>query len=443
MAMTPGTLLVRRILLMAAAVTLVTALSGLASLPASAVSPGDVPCTGDECDGGAWAAARGASNENSYWGMYPGHNCTNYVAWRLISAGVERPATHPGKAADWAANAVADGYLVDDVPEVGAVAQWESFASGYGEAGHLAYVERLNEDGTILVSEDYWGNGSQVGPLTYRIVDPASVSNFIHYFRSTDWLRTSSASAGTWNTRVAGLDLEPDALAAFSISGSGVELFYTEEGMLWQAAEGATGWTATNTGVRSTSTTLSVTSMDGVRPYVMSVDDGALLMSVRTEMGWQRMSTGFAIRGNISAVDLGGLFPTVYLAQDGGLWELWGDNEGWHSRSTGVEAWGAISAVVNAAGWPEVFNVRNGFLFRSWQDADGWHSESTGVEATGKISALRTVRGVEVALIELDSVFRITTDGQSWSFTDTGLDGGTQIATVDLGGEAPFVVQVG
>jgi hypothetical protein len=375
--------------------------------------------------------------------MYAGHNCTNYVAWRLISAGVERPATHPGRAADWAANAVADGYLVDDVAEVGAVAQWESRAGGYGEDGHVAYVERINDDGTIVVSEDYWGGGSQRGPLTYRIVNPSSVSNFIHYSRPTDWLRTSSLSAGLWSTRVMGIDIEPDAIAAFTVGGSGAELFYTQDGMLREASDGPTGWTTTSTGVRSTATSLSVVSMDGVRPYVMSVDDGALLMSVRTEVGWQRMSTGFAIRGNVSAVDLGGLFPTVYLSQDGLLWELWGDDRGWHSRSTGIEAWGPISAVVDQTGWPQVFNVRNGFLFRSWQDAAGWHTESTGVQTAGKISAISTARGVELALVELDTVFRITTDGETWSFTDTGVDGGSALTMVDLGGDAPLVVQVG
>lgn len=418
-------------------------LSGLSLVAAAPASAADVPCAGDQCDDGAWAAARGAANDVSYWGMYAGHNCTNYVAWRLISAGVQRPATHPGRAADWAANALADGYLVDEVPEVGAVAQWESFAGGYGDDGHVAYVERVNDDGTILVSEDYWGGGSQLGPLTYRIVNPSSVSNFIHYLQPTDWLRTSSAAAGAWTSRVAGLDIHPGAIAAFAGDGSSAELFYTEDGMLHEATNGPTGWTTTSTGVRSSSTTLSIVSMDGVRPYVMSVDDGALLMSVRTESGWQRMSTGFAIRGNVAAVDLGGLFPTVYLAQDGLLWELWGDDQGWHSRSTGVEAWGHISAVVDEGGWPVVFNVRNGFLFRSWQDQAGWHTESTGIETSGKVSAVSTAHGVVLALVDLDTVFLISTDGESWSLTDTGLDGGTAITTLDLGGEAPLLMQVG
>lgn len=418
-------------------------LAGLGTVAAPPAWAADIPCAGDACDGGAWAAARGAANEMSYWQMYGGHNCTNYVAWRLISAGVEKPATHPGNAADWAANAVLDGYLVDDVPEVGAVAQWESFAAGYGEDGHVAYVERVNDDGTILVSEDYWRGGAQTGPLTYRVVSPASVSNFIHYFEPTDWLRTGTLADGSWRSSATGLDIEPSALTAVALEGRGTELFYTADGSLWQAIDGDTGWITSNTGVRSAATTLSAVSMDGSRPYVMSIDDGALLMSVRTTVGWQRMSTGFAIRGDVSAVDLGGLWPTVYLSQDGGLWELWGDDAGWHSRPTGVEVWGAISAIVDPAGWPVVFNVRNGMIFRSWQDAAGWHTESTGVRATGSITATQTAHGAEVMLVEGETLYRITTDGLTWTTTDTGLDAGTHVAAVDLGGEAPFVVQTG
>lgn len=443
MAVTPDTPFSRRPLRLATAAFSVLVFSGLGLIAASPASAAEVPCAGDACDDGAWASARGAANEISYWGMYAGHNCTNYVAWRLISAGVERPSVHPGAAADWAANAQAAGYLVDDVPSVGAVAQWEAFAGGYGEKGHVAYVERVNDDGTILVSEDYWGGGSQVGPLTYRVLDPATVSHFIHYLEPTDWLRTASLTDSAWVSSMTGLDIEPDAMTAFAGPSGTAELFYTQDGMLRRASDGSTGWTIASTGVRSSATTLSVVTMDGVRPYVMSVDDGALLMSVRTEMGWQRMPTGFAIRGDVSAVDLGGLFPTVYLSQDGGLWELWGDEAGWHSRPTGVEVWGAISAIVDADGYPVVFNVRNGFLFRSWQDPTGWHTESTGIEATGRVSATQTAHGPDIVLVEDEAVFRITTDGTTWSVADTGLDAGTSVTTVDLGGAAPLVVQVG
>lgn len=440
--MTRGfTLSISRLRLVSAlAAALLVAGLGLAVVPAAEAA--DVPCVGDSCDDGAWLAARGVANDVSFWGMSAGHNCTNYVAWRLISAGVERPPTHPGNAADWAANAITDGFLVDDMPAVGAVAQWDAFKGGYGEDGHVAYVERIEDDGTILVSEDYWRGGAQLGPLTYRVVDAASISHFIHYLEPTDRFRTASLSAMGWTSSATSLDIAPVAMSATALAG-GAEVYYTEGGKLWQIARSAIGWTASDTGVRSTATTLSAVSMDGLRPYVMSLDDGALLMSVRTVSGWQRMSTGFAIRGDIAAVDLGGLWPTVYLSQDGELWELWGDNDGWHSRPTGVEVWGEIAAIVDPAGLPVVFNVRNGMLFRSWLDAEGWHTESTGVAATGTISATQTATGSQVFLVQDDAVSLITTDGLTWTATTTGLEAGAVTAVVDLGTDAPLFVQTG
>jgi len=413
---------------------------GLVAAPAAFAAEG--PCVGDTCDEGAWLAARGEFNDGSYWGMSAGHNCTNYVAWRLISAGVEKPATQPGNAADWAANAVIDGYAVDDSPSVGSVAQWDSLAGGYGLKGHVAYVEQVNDDGTILVSEDYWRDGQQLGPLTYRIVVAASVSHYIHYLDDADWLRTASLSAGSWLPSRTGLDIEPTAMAAVALEGSG-EVFYAVDGKLWQVTRGANRWVVSDTGVGSQASSISAVTMDGTRPYVMSIDKGVLFMTVRTVSGWQRMSTGFAITGDVSAVNLGGLWPTVYLSQNGALWRLWGDNDGWHSEPTGVEVWGAISAIADDAGWPVVFNVRSGMLFRSWLDESGWHTESTGVGARGTISVVQTATGPNVFLVEDDVVYRIQTDGVSWSRTATDLDGGTSLAAVDLGGEAPLVVQAG
>lgn len=386
--------------------------------------------------------ARGASNQSSYWGMSPGHNCTNYVAWRLIEAGVEKPERHPGNASSWAGRAARDGYRVDLVPEVGAVAQWDSLEGGYSVLGHVAYVERINADGTILVSEDYWRGGTQTGRLTYRTIDAESPSNYIHYVGEPTWLRTASLSDGAWVSAPTGLQVTPDAISAVAVAGV-AEIYYTAEGRLMQLTQGAGGWSAVDAGIRSKATSLSTVLMDGDRPYVMSVDQGALVMNVRVEVGWQRMPTEFAIRGEIAAVDLGGLTPTVYLSQQGQLWRLWGDMDGWHSEATGAEVSGPITAIVDADGWPSVFSVHEGMLFRSWQDASGWQTEATGITARGTIRAVQTATGPQVFIQHDGTVDRVETDGRSWNKTRTGLQGGSSIALVDVGGSVPTVVQAG
>lgn len=97
----------------------------------------------------------GARNGQMYWRMYAGHNCTNYVAYRLIQAGMstERPWSSTGMAYNWGR---VNPDITDKVPAVGAVAWWESNVSGTGSSGHVAIVERVISDREIVISEDSW-----------------------------------------------------------------------------------------------------------------------------------------------------------------------------------------------------------------------------------------------------------------------------------------------
>src|SRR5689334_14975641 len=71
------------------------------------------------CDPG-WAADMNVM----HWRMYRGHNCTNYVAWRLTRDGVAQPNFLLGSAGSWAGRAKKRGVPVDSVPSVGAVGTW-------------------------------------------------------------------------------------------------------------------------------------------------------------------------------------------------------------------------------------------------------------------------------------------------------------------------------
>ncbi|MFW6359637.1 MAG: CHAP domain-containing protein [Chroococcales cyanobacterium] len=41
-------------------------------------------------------------------------------------------------------------------PQVGAIAVWEAGVNGAGSVGHVAVVERVYDDGSILISESNW-----------------------------------------------------------------------------------------------------------------------------------------------------------------------------------------------------------------------------------------------------------------------------------------------
>ena len=70
--------------------------------------------------------------------------CTYYVAtWRKV--------TWTGDAGFWYQNASAKGYAVGPTPKPGAImVTWESWA------GHVAYVESVNADGSWVVTEMNW-----------------------------------------------------------------------------------------------------------------------------------------------------------------------------------------------------------------------------------------------------------------------------------------------
>lgn len=70
--------------------------------------------------------------------------CTYYVA-------TKRNVTWSGDAGYWYANAAAQGVPVGSTPKVGSImVTWESWA------GHVAYVEAVNPDGSWVVSEMNW-----------------------------------------------------------------------------------------------------------------------------------------------------------------------------------------------------------------------------------------------------------------------------------------------
>ena len=113
-----------------------------------------------------------------YWRMYSGHNCTNYVAYRMIQAGMspERPFSGSGNAYNWG---LARRDITDQRPTVGAVAWWNRNVPGAGSVGHVAYVEKVISPTVIIVSQDSWG-----GDFSWKRIDKNDTgwpSGFIHF----------------------------------------------------------------------------------------------------------------------------------------------------------------------------------------------------------------------------------------------------------------------
>lgn len=172
------------------------------AVPAHALSI-NVLCTGftgcaevGRSDGGY-----GTVYLQSFWNMTAGHNCTNYVAYRLTHGRLVARPPGTNSALTWGPAAVQAGIPVDDVPEVGAVAWWDAGAGGASvTSGHVAYVEAVLPGDIVLLSEDNL-NGDFRWRLTTRL-DGVWPSGFIHYPESDgspvgQFTSVTSPDAGT------------------------------------------------------------------------------------------------------------------------------------------------------------------------------------------------------------------------------------------------------
>lgn len=111
-----------------------------------------------------------ASDANLYdWGQ-----CTWHVFNRRAQIG-KGISTYWWNANNWDNAAARDGYRIDYHPTVGSIAQ-----SDAGYYGHVAFVERVNSNGSLLVSEMNFSAGP--GVLTYRTIPAYQVRQykFIH-----------------------------------------------------------------------------------------------------------------------------------------------------------------------------------------------------------------------------------------------------------------------
>lgn len=113
--------------------------SGNVNIPAGVPGGGGYP--------GAWANAP----INAYvdpWGLYT-RQCVSYVAWKIHSTG--RYVPHfmgAGNANQWPSTAARHGISSGSTPRVGSAAVMMS-----GTYGHVMYVESVNGDGNITVSD--------------------------------------------------------------------------------------------------------------------------------------------------------------------------------------------------------------------------------------------------------------------------------------------------
>lgn len=122
------------------------------------------------------------SNALSYgidpWG-YGCRQCVSYTAWKVLQK-TGRPAMYWGNANQWPASARRVGYQTGTAPRAQSVAVMTS-----GPYGHVAWVESINANGTLNVSQyNYWlpgkSNGGWGWYSEFRNVSPWTYQAYIY-----------------------------------------------------------------------------------------------------------------------------------------------------------------------------------------------------------------------------------------------------------------------
>lgn len=99
---------------------------------------------------------------------YAAGNCTQYVYNRIVQldGSVE---TTMGNGMDWGATGKANGYEVTSKPKAGTAVSFQPTVAGAdGTYGHVAFVEHVYDDGSILISEM---NVAGLGMVSFRVID--------------------------------------------------------------------------------------------------------------------------------------------------------------------------------------------------------------------------------------------------------------------------------
>ena len=140
-----------------------------------------------ECDSFvAWKIYENSGGRQYTQTNGPGGTPTDYRTYSVnINAGNMGP-----NAADWANNAhrYNASFWVDQTPTPGSVAQWNTNTGGMLSAGHVAYVDRVNADGSIVIENfNLLGDGNysvntipKNSGFSYGGLNFGWPSNFVH-----------------------------------------------------------------------------------------------------------------------------------------------------------------------------------------------------------------------------------------------------------------------
>jgi|GEM_PF-1062932 len=371
---------------------------------------GETDGSGYWCDGYQWGIlSSGAQNSSRGYGY---RNCTDWVAWRIPELVQKSVPRGWGDAKNWDDKATTAKYTVDDTPEPGDIAVWES-----GTYGHVEVVESVNSDGTANtsgynkhrdgkydtqthVTADHYidlngtgkgVNGDVAGGNGVPTPPPKDGTQMILNHAEEIWAKTGVVGGG-WTSEAAG------GSAIDVASGGGVQMILDHAGQVW-ARQGIGGDWTQETGPNS-AVEIEVGS-DGLQ----MIRDNASQVWAKKGVGW----SGFiqeAGPGSAKDIETNGGVQVILNYTN----QLWVKNTiGWSGWEPESGENGAVEVEVSNDGTQMVRNARGEVWARTNTANSGWVQEV----GAGSAAEIAINNGIQLIRDNADQIW-IKTGNVGW-----------------------------
>ncbi|HSX34711.1 MAG TPA: CHAP domain-containing protein [Candidatus Saccharimonadales bacterium] len=342
---------------------------------------------------------------------YQYRNCTSYVAWKLHSLGVPNSQLSGLKnGGDWYRNVPASRRAT--APKAGAVAV--APRSSTSTLGHVAFVEAVNADGTITVSEY---NHDTKGYGDMRAAAPAALgfTEYIDFGVSAD---KQAARAAATLARPAAVLFRRD-LNVFVRGDDGQVYTQYWDGTRWSGFSSIGGNTVNDPAVIVNGSALNVFALNRDGQIYTAYNDGG------GWSGWASLGSQ-VMRGNPKAVQYGNELDVFATGVNGHPYKnTWQPATGWGG-------WSSLGNYMDSSPAPVVYNGELDVVMRGTNNMmykDTWTGGSWG--GFGEIGSC-CLAGNPAALSygsQLDvwsgapdnHVYKLTWNGSAWSgWVDAG-----------------------
>ena len=136
----------------------------------------DYPWNSSNCPMWGYLSTDGADGNGGDGHGYGCRQCASYVAWRFAKETSLYPSW--GNAVDFTASAVAAGFT-EGAPQAGSIAVMDPGKAGQSY-GHVAWVEAVDGNGKMVVSQYNYDYGQGYGMYSEMILSVSAFDHFIH-----------------------------------------------------------------------------------------------------------------------------------------------------------------------------------------------------------------------------------------------------------------------